>query len=152
MALRDQTLNILLWYSIFAWGTWLGGTLYQMLVVVPMWSASPPDSVRAFFQGTSYNKTIFDRHFRESSPTREHRRDPYFGPHELAEDEIRVRDILDGLADAKVVEDYPGFGKSPSVLVLQRDRDRNPIHVVWGIPKGAERPAVLVSTRPGTLE
>jgi hypothetical protein len=59
MALRDQVLNVLLWYAIFAWGTWLGGTLYQMLVVVPMWSASPPDSVRAFFQGTSYNKTIF---------------------------------------------------------------------------------------------
>jgi uncharacterized membrane protein len=30
-----------------------------MLVVVPMWSASPPDSVRAFFQGSSYNTTIF---------------------------------------------------------------------------------------------
>jgi hypothetical protein len=29
--------------------------------------------------------------------------------------------------------------------VLQRDRDRNPIHVVWGIPKGADRPAVLVT-------
>ena len=67
------------------------------------------------------------------------------GYDELAEDKIRVRDVLDGLADAKVVEDYPGFCKGPSVLVLQQDHDRNPIHVVWGIPKGAERPAVLVT-------
>jgi hypothetical protein len=59
MAIGDQALNVLLWYSIFAWGTWLGGTLYQMLVIVPLWSASPPESVRAFFQGTEYNRTIF---------------------------------------------------------------------------------------------
>lgn len=59
MELREQTLNVLLWYSVFAWGTWLGGTLYQMLVVVPMWSSSPPESVHAFFLGTEYNRTIF---------------------------------------------------------------------------------------------
>jgi Domain of unknown function (DUF1772) len=35
------------------------GTLYQMLVMVPMWSASPPESVRSFFQGTDYNRYIF---------------------------------------------------------------------------------------------
>lgn len=59
MALRERTLNVLLWYSILAWGTWFGGTLFQMLVVVPMWSSSPPESVRAFFLGTVYNQTIF---------------------------------------------------------------------------------------------
>lgn len=56
--MREEVLNALLWYVIFAWATWLGGTLYQMLVIVPMWSASPPESVRAFFQGTQYNQTI----------------------------------------------------------------------------------------------
>jgi hypothetical protein len=60
MDLRQQTLNALLWYSVFAWGTWFGGTLYQMLVVVPMWSASPPESVYSFFLGTDYNRTIFN--------------------------------------------------------------------------------------------
>jgi hypothetical protein len=59
MTVREQTLNALLWYSIFAWGTWFGGTLYQMLVIVPMWSSSPPESVYAFFLGTEYNRTIF---------------------------------------------------------------------------------------------
>ena len=59
MELRERALNALLWYSIFAWGTWFGGTLYQMLVIVPMWSSSPPESVHAFFLGTEYNRTIF---------------------------------------------------------------------------------------------
>lgn len=57
--LRDRAVQVLLWYSVFAWATWWGGTLYQMLVVVPMWSASPPESVVAFFLGTEYNTTIF---------------------------------------------------------------------------------------------
>ena len=59
MSIRNQALNFLLWYAIFAWAIWLGGTLYQMLVVVPMWSASPPESLRAFLQGTDYNRTIY---------------------------------------------------------------------------------------------
>jgi hypothetical protein len=59
MTVREQALNVVMWYVIFAWATWLGGTLYQMVVVVPMWSASPPESVRAFFLGTEYNRTIF---------------------------------------------------------------------------------------------
>lgn len=58
MSLRDHALDLLLWYSVLAWGTWLGGTLYQMLVVVPLWSVSPPESVRAFFTTTDYNRTI----------------------------------------------------------------------------------------------
>ncbi len=59
LSIRHQALNVLLWYSLFAWGIWLGGTLYQMLVVVPMWSASLPGSLRAFLQGTEYNRLIY---------------------------------------------------------------------------------------------
>jgi hypothetical protein len=59
MSIRNQALNFLLWYAIFAWGIWLGGTLYQMLVVVPMWSASLPESLRTFLQGTDYNRLIY---------------------------------------------------------------------------------------------
>jgi hypothetical protein len=64
-----------------------------------------------------------------------------------------VRDILDGVSAATVVEDYPTFGKGPAVLVLESDAQGKPVHVVWGIPKGHTSPAVLVTAYrpdPGT--
>lgn len=67
------------------------------------------------------------------------------GYDEMVEDNMRVREVLGGVATAILVEDYPTFGKGPSVLVLQSDSVGQPIHVVWGIPKGHERPAVLVT-------
>jgi len=67
------------------------------------------------------------------------------GYDELSEDGILVRDILDGVADAVAVEDYPDFPKGPTVLALQFDGDSKAIHVVWGIPKGHNSPAVLVT-------
>ncbi len=67
------------------------------------------------------------------------------GYDELAEDAIFVRDLLDGIDKAVVIEDSPGFAKGPAVLVLQFDRDDRPVHVVWGIPNGLASPAVLVT-------
>ena len=67
------------------------------------------------------------------------------GYEELAADQITVHEAVEGLAAAIVVEDYPTFPKGPAVLVLEHDKAGQPIHVVWGIPKGQSTPAVLVT-------
>lgn len=67
------------------------------------------------------------------------------GSEELEADDIRVRDAVNGIAAAVVVEEYPEYVKGPCVLVLEHDDQGRPIPVVWGIPAGQESPAVLVT-------
>jgi hypothetical protein len=52
------------------------------------------------------------------------------GYDQLADDKIGVREILDGVTTARVVEDYPTYPKGPLVLVLQFDASGRPIHVL----------------------
>jgi hypothetical protein len=67
------------------------------------------------------------------------------GYDELEEDDILPSDVLAGIGAAVAIEDYPDAARGPSVLVLQRDRHGEPIHAVWGIPRGLTGPPVLVT-------
>ena len=67
------------------------------------------------------------------------------GFRELAADGILLDDVRSGVDAAIVVEEYRDAFKGPSVLMLQRDRDGNPLHVLWGIPKGTDGPATIIT-------
>jgi hypothetical protein len=64
---------------------------------------------------------------------------------ELIEDGILPSNAIEGITTALLIEDYPNRRRGPSVLTLQRDAEGRPIHVVWAIPAGQHRPAVLVT-------
>ena len=64
---------------------------------------------------------------------------------EMRKDDIFSADLIDGFANAKVVEDYPDANRGPSVLVYITDRDGRPLHAVWGVPKRRPDIAVLIT-------
>jgi hypothetical protein len=71
---------------------------------------------------------------------------------ELAKDGILFGEVLTGIATAIAIEDYPDRARGLSVLALRYDADRRPVHVLWGIPAGKRRPAVLVTAYRPDLE
>ena len=58
---------------------------------------------------------------------------------------ILPSDVIAGVLMAEVIEDYPEYYVGPAVLVFQREPNGNVVHVVWGIEKGTQEPAVVVT-------
>ena len=58
------------------------------------------------------------------------------GYDELSSDNLLAREVVEGASEAVLVEDYPDYPKGSCVLALQKDREQQPVHVVWGVPKG----------------
>ena len=46
--MRDKLASALLIASIVVWGIWCGGQIFNELMVVPKWSASPPETIKAY--------------------------------------------------------------------------------------------------------
>src|SRR5918992_3512872 len=43
--IRRHIAQALLWVSVLAWSLWFGGLIYEVVVILPLWGASPPESV-----------------------------------------------------------------------------------------------------------
>jgi hypothetical protein len=67
------------------------------------------------------------------------------GYDELAEDGLTARERISGIEEGKVLEVYLEYPKGPCALFLQKYKTEKPIHVVWGVPKGQDRPIVLIT-------
>ena len=46
--MRNKLVSALLITSIFVWGIWCGGQVFNELMIVPKWSTSPPESLKAY--------------------------------------------------------------------------------------------------------
>lgn len=67
------------------------------------------------------------------------------GRQELADDNVSLKDVIDRLETAEVIEDYPDYAKGPAVLCLQTDRKGQPMHVLWGISKRTPDVATIIT-------
>lgn len=68
---------------------------------------------------------------------------------ELSDDDIDLKQVIDGLASARAIEDYPDYHKGPSVLCIQYDADNRAIHVLWGVAlRNRDVATVITAYRP----
>lgn len=47
--MRHKLASVLLVASVIVWGVWCGGQVFNELMTVPKWSASPPESLKAYW-------------------------------------------------------------------------------------------------------
>jgi hypothetical protein len=58
--LRQKLLILFLWLAVINLSIWVGGTLFHMIVVLPIWSHPLPGSVKEFFGGTRAYEYLLD--------------------------------------------------------------------------------------------
>lgn len=60
MILRQKLFIIFLWLAVINLSIWIGGTLFHMIVVLPIWSHPLPGSVKEFFGDTRAYEYLLD--------------------------------------------------------------------------------------------
>jgi len=50
MKIRKDLARLFLFIATIYWGIWLGGYIFNALMVVPLWSHNPPDSMLSYFR------------------------------------------------------------------------------------------------------
>lgn len=66
---------------------------------------------------------------------------------------IRVEDVIAGATAGEVIEDYPHDDAGPAMLMLQRDANGLPLHVIWRIEAATAGPALLITAyRPDAAQ
>ena len=60
MTLRRKLFTIFIWLSVINLSIWIGGTLFHMIVVLPIWSQPLPGSVKEFFGRTRAYEYLLD--------------------------------------------------------------------------------------------
>ncbi|HEX6847612.1 MAG TPA: hypothetical protein VF144_11580 [Chitinophagaceae bacterium] len=58
--MRQKLFIIFLWLSVINLSIWVGGTMFHMIVVLPIWSQPLPGSVQNFFGGTRAYEYLLD--------------------------------------------------------------------------------------------
>jgi hypothetical protein len=57
---RGVVLLVSLWIAVILMAIWLGGTVYQMVVIVPLWTDSLPESLSSFMHGTNFGHAVLN--------------------------------------------------------------------------------------------
>ena len=71
---------------------------------------------------------------------------------ELANDEIEIDEVIDGIANAIVVETYPDYHKGPCLLALIHTKNGDPIHALLGTSTANPDIAVLITAYRPALD
>ena len=50
MKIRKDLARLFLFIATIYWGIWLGGYIFNAVMVVPLWSHNPPDSMLSYFR------------------------------------------------------------------------------------------------------